>query len=721
MNEEIQLSRRQFLRTTAAATSGLVVAFHLPMGSRKVLAEAPGQALPEYPPNAFVRIAPDNSITVTINKLEMGQGVNTSMAQLIAEELECDWTKIQAVSAPVAAVYNHTVFPMQMTGGSTALATSYDQYRRIGASMREMLVQAAAQKWKVSPNECHAENSFVVHPKKGKLSYGELAEAANKLPMPKQVKLKAHGDFKVIGKSVARVDAPDKVNGKAVFGIDVRLPDMQYAVIARSPVLGGKLVSVDDKKAKAVNGVQDVVRFGDSVAVLATNTWAAKKGRDALEIKWDFQGKDSFSNESLMADFKKQIATEGAPVQKRGDAKGKLKKAAHRIVAEYEFPYLAHACMEPMNCTINFDGKRAEIWAGHQMPTGDRDTAAAVLGIPKENVQVHTVYAGGSFGRRANKNSDYVKEAAELAKVIKRPVKIAWTREDDMTGGYYRPMNYHRAELGFDAKNRLIAWDHRIVGQSVVGGSPFEGFLVKNNVDATVVEGVGDSPYDIPNFSVDLHMPKPNVTTLWWRSVGHSHTAYVMETAIDEIAFKSKKDPLALRKQLLAKAPRHLAVLELLEKHSGWGKKMPKGRALGLAVHESFGSVVGHVAEVSYDKGRLKVHKIVSAVHCGQVVNPEGAKAQVEGAIAYGLSAALHGEIVIKEGKVMTKNFDEYDVLRFPDMPVVEVYFVESHANPTGLGEPGLPPTAPAVANALFKLTGKRIRKLPFTKELKPA
>jgi isoquinoline 1-oxidoreductase beta subunit len=494
---------------------------------------------------------------------------------------------------------------------------------------------------------------------------------------------------------------------------------MLYAVIARSPVRGGKIVSVSDAKARAVPGVSDIVRFGESVAVLARNTWAAKKGRDALEIEWDFQGKDGFSNESLMADFKAKAATPGISVEKRGDAEAALRAHAHHLVAEYEFPYLAHAPMEPMNCTIAFDGKKAELWSGHQAPTWDRAAAAAVLGIPPESVQVHTTYAGGSFGRRANKNQDYVIEAAQLAKVVKKPLKVCWTREDDMKGGYYRPMNYHRAELAFDEHGKLAGWKHQIVGQSVVGDSPLEAMMVKNGVESVVVEGVAGTPYALENFSCELTRPTPNVSTSWWRSVGHTHTAYVMETMIDEIAHYEKKDALEFRKQMLAKSPRHLAVLALLEKHSDWGKKsLKKGHALGLAVHESFKSVVGHVVEVSYKDGQVHLHRVVSAVDCGLVVNPEGAKSQVEGAIVYGLSAALTGEIKIEQGKIVSNNFNDYPVVRMSQMPKVEVHFVDSTATPTGLGEPGLPALAPAMANALFKITGKRIRRLPFSKAL---
>jgi isoquinoline 1-oxidoreductase subunit beta len=714
--ETIETSRREFLKVSGLTAGGFVIGFYIPTALSEFMAQAqqPG-APPTYPPNAFIQIAPDNTVTLIINKLEMGQGVNTSMAQLIAEELECDWTKIKSVSAPVNVVYNHTKMPMQLTGGSSALITSYTQYRTLGAAMKQMLIQAAAEKWSVPPSECHAKDGFVIHPK-GKYSFGELAEAASQLPYPSKVELKSEKDFKIIGKSVKRVDARDKVTGTGIFGLDVKIPDMLYAMVARSPVRGGKLVSVKDSAARAIPGVIDVVKFGNSVAVLAKNTWIAKKGREALEVKWDYQGKDGFSNESLMADFKKAAASPGINVESRGDSKKALEGATTKIVAEYEFPYLAHAPMEPMNCTISFDGKKCDIWAGHQMPTSDRLAASKILEIPPENIELHTVYAGGSFGRRACKNSDYVSEAAALAKVVKKPFKIVWTREDDMKGQYYRPMNYHRAEIGF-AKNKLSGWSHQIVGQSVVEDSFIEAMMVKNGIEEVVIEGVKGTPYDFTDFSVGLQRPKPNISTLWWRSVGHTHTAYVMETLVDEIAHKLGQDPLLFRKSHLKKSPRHIAVLDILEKMA-WGKPVKKGHALGLAVHESFNSVVGHVAEVSYEGGDVKIHKITSAVHCGLVVNPDGAKTQVEGAVAFGLSAALRGEIKIANGQVVTSNFHDYQVLRLNEMPIVDVHFVKATGSPTGLGEPGVPPTAPAVANALFKLTGKRIRTLPFTKGL---
>lgn len=717
--ENVQLSRRLFLKNSGLVSGGLLVAFYVPVTARKAFAAAAAATKAPPAPNAFIQIAPDNTITLVINKLEMGQGVNTSMAQLIAEELECDWKLIRSVSAPVNPVYNHTVFPMQMTGGSTALASSWDQHRKIGAAMREMLKAAAAKKWGVPVAEVKAQNGFIVHASKGKLSYGELAEEAGKQPLPENPPLKDPKEFKVIGKSMKRVDALDKANGKAIFGQDVRVPGMMYAMIARPPAPNSKLSGVNDKAARAVPGVIDVVRFGDKVAVLGKNTHAARSGRDALELKWSASKKDDFTHASLMQGLRAKADEPGLIAERKGDVAAALPTATKKLTADFEFPYLAHASMEPMNCTINYDGKTAEIWSGHQMPGADRDAAAKILGLAPEKVTVHTTYAGGSFGRRANKNSDYAVEAAELAKVVKKPLKVVWSREDDTRGGYYRPLTFHRVTIGLDDKGFPIAWNHHVVGNTVMGGSAFGQMMIRNGLEATVTEGVSETRYELPNFVCRQTVVPSEITTLWWRSVGHTHTAYAMETMIDEVAEAGKRDPLQLRKELLKNSPRHLAVLNLLEKKTGWGKKKPaKGRAWGLAIHESFNSVVGHVAEVSMENGRPKLHRVWSAVHCGQVVNPEVAKTQVEGAIAYGMSAALYEEIQIEQGRVTNGNFHDFQVMRMNEMPKVDVSFVETKEAPTGLGEPGLPPIAPAVANAVYRLTKKRVRTLPFSKGL---
>ena len=750
----VSTSRRDFIQQTATLTGGLIVGFYLPLshkalGSDQTPSQKPGEKASALPiphggspaPNAFIQIGLDHTITITINKLEMGQGVNTSLAQVICDELDCDWAQVRSISAPVDPVYNHTAFNTQMTGGSTALFSSWEQHRKIGASMREMLKMAAAQKWNCPVTEVRTEKSFVLHPKHGKLAYADLAVTANRFSFPENPPLKDMKDFSIIGKSVPRVDAISKSNGQALFGLDIKIPNMLYAVIARPPAANATLTSVNDKRTRAVKGVIDVVRFGHKVAVLAKNSYAAMAGRDALEASWDTSKVDAVSHESLMTRFRKQANEKGLTAAEHGNVEEAMKSAKSHLNAEYEFPFLAHASMEPMNCTIQFDGKEAEIWAGHQMPTLDRDAAAKVLGVQPEKVKVNTTYAGGSFGRRANKNSDYVIEAAELVKVAKRPLKVVWTREDDMRGGYYRPMNYHRVSIGLSSgsnavggdapahgkgKNssaKIVSWNHHIVGQSVIENSFFEQMMVKKGLESTITEGVSDTPYELTNFICLQSRESTPITTLWWRSVGHSHTAYVMETMIDEAAVAMKRDPIDLRQELLSKSPRHLAVLDLLKKMTGWGHRQPPhGRAWGVAIHESFNSVVGHIAEVSMVKSQSsetpRVHRVWSAAHCGKVINPEGAKSQIEGAIVYGLSAALYGEVKIANGQVVTGNFNDYPVMRLSEMPQIEVAFVETSDRPTGLGEPGLPPIAPAVANAVFVLTKKRLRKLPMSREL---
>jgi isoquinoline 1-oxidoreductase beta subunit len=718
-----QPSRRDFLKTGAAMGSGLVLAFTLPAGfSKWAIAQESVPASKDFTsaalPNAFIKISPDNSIRLIINKLEMGQGVNTSLAQLIAEELECEWERIHCESAPVAPVYNATFAPMQMAGGSTSVASSWEQLRRVGAMAREMLILAAAERWGVPAKEIRAEKGAVHHPKKGSLSYGEIADAAAKQTPPASIPLKDPKKFKIIGQSMRRVDAADKINGKAIFGLDVKLPDMLYAVIARPP-FGATLQGFDEKAAKQVSGLKEIIKLdGHKVAFVATHSWAAMKARDAAKVQWKLSDDPLLSQDSLKKVFTETLDKPGTQVKKVGKTPEALKKAKKVLEATYEFPYLAHACMEPMNCTVSYDGQSAHIWAGHQMPTGDRMAASKVLGLPPEKIEVTTTYAGGSFGRRANKDSDFVVEACALVKQLKKPIKVVWTREDDMRGGYYRPMTLHRVRAGVDGKGRVSGWEHKIVGQGVMAGSVFAPQIDKTGIDPSSIEGVDNTPYALSDFDLQLQLMKTPVTTLWWRSVGHTHTAYVMETFIDELAAAAGKDPLQYRKELIRQSPRHQAVLDLLAKKSDWGKKMPAGRALGLAVHESFNSVVGHVVEVSLNGSEVKVHKVVSAVHCGTVVNPKGAQAQVESAIAYGLSACLHGDLTLEKGQIKQGNFHDYPLVRMPEMPVIDVHFVSSADQPTGLGEPGLPPLAPAIANAIFQLTGKRVRTQPFSKGL---
>jgi len=714
-------SRRQFLKDSAALMGGLVIGFYLPMkGGRAYAADAqPKPAKPIYPPNAFIRIAADDSITIVVNKSEMGQGVYTSLPMLIAEELEADWSRISVVSAPVAAVYNHTAFGMQMTGGSSSIPSSWEQMRRVGASARIMLIRAAARQWGVPESECRAENSQVIHAGSGKRSsYGALAEAAAKLPLPDQVALKSPKDFKIIGKPMKRLDTPAKINGTAQFGLDVYLPGMLTVLIARSPVFGGKVKRFDATEARKVSGVQGVYQVPTGIAVAASGFWPAKTARDLLAIDWDEGPGAALSTPKMFAEFLELAKTPGAVARKDGDPVKGLKEAHKTVSAEYEVPYLAHAAMEPLNVVVDLKPDHCVIWTGTQSQTMDRNMAAQVAMLDPDQVEIHTTFLGGGFGRRANPRSDFVIEAVQAAMAVGKPVKVVWTREDDTQGGNYRPMWADRIEAGIAKNGKPLAWAHTIVGQSIVAGTAFEGFLVHNGIDATSVEGAADIPYAIPNVQVDLHTTKNEVPVQWWRSVGHSHTAFVVETMVDELAHLAGKDPVAYRLSILPAASRYRGVLQLAADKAGWGKKkLPANHAYGVAVHKSFNSYVAEIAEVSLENGKIRVHRVVAAVDCGMVVNPDGVEQQIESAIVYGLSAALHDAITLENGRVMQSNFNDYQPLRFSEMPQVEVHIVASSEAPTGIGEPGLPPIAPAVANALFKLTGKRLRRMPFDRE----
>jgi len=706
------ISRRRFLQSSATLAGGLVISFWLPVGvGRKAFAQAPQPA--KVPPNAFLRIAKDGSVTVVVKHLEFGQGVTTSLPMILAEELECDWSKVRYELAPAAPEYAHTMFGMQMTGGSSSVSNSFEQMRTVGAQARAMLMQAAANQWKVKLADVRTEKGFVVGPGGKKLSYGQLAEAAGKLPVPDKVTLKDPKSFTLIGQPTRRIDSAEKVEGKAIFGLDVKRKNLHTAVVAHPPVFGALVKSMNADKVKVIPGVTHVVELKSGVAVVAENFWAAKKGRDALEVSWDLGPGAGINTAALATQFRETAKTPGKPA-KKADNTDAMKGAAKTIVAEYHAPFLAHAPMEPLNCTVEVRADGAELWVGSQFQGVDQAAAAKELGLKPEQVKLNTMLAGGGFGRRANPVSDYVVEACEIARKVKVPVKVVWTREDDIRGGFYRPMYAHRVEVGLDAQNQVAAWNHTIVGPSIVAGTPFEAMIVKDGIDSTSTEGVVDTPYAIPNLNVTLHTVNPGVPVLWWRSVGHSHSAFVMETMMDELAAAAGQDPVAYRRALLAGKPRVARVLELAASKAGWGSPAPAGRARGVAVHESFGSICAQVAEVSLDGNDIRVHKVTAAYDCGRVVNPMSLEAQLQSAIAFGLSAALYGEITLKDGRVEQSNFHDYRVLRMNEMPLVEVHVVPSDAAPTGAGEPGTPPVAPAVANALYALTRKRVRTLPL-------
>ena len=709
MSHDPGLSRRSFLRVSAAAGGGLLLAFRLPAAPRAAAAPAPAA---DFAPNAFVRIAGDGRVTVIVNKSEMGQGISTSLTMVVAEELDADWSRVGFEFAPADPVYAHPGYGIQMTGGSTSTMGMTEPMRRAGATARALLVAAAAQEWKVPAAECRTENSAVVHGPSGKRAgYGELAATAATLPVPAEVPLKDPQHFRLIGKSTHRLDTPAKVAGTAVFGLDVHLPGMLTAVVAHPPTFGGVAKSWDDRAALQVRGVRAVVDVGSGVAVVAESFWAAKLGRDRLRIEWDHGANAKVSSSALRASYAQLARTPGRIARKTGDA------AARTLEAEYELPYLAHAAMEPLNCTVDLRPDACEIWAGTQFQTVDQAAAAGVLGLTPAKVKLHTTFLGGGFGRRANPASDYIVEAAKIAKAVRAPLKLVWTREDDMRSGYYRPMWHSRITAALDASGAITAWTHTIVGQSIIEGTPFASFLIKDGIDGTSVEGAEDLPYAIPNLQVELHTTTVPVPTLWWRSVGHSHTAFVVESFLDEVAHAAGTDPVALRRQLLAGKERHLGVLELAAARSGYGKPLPEGRAHGFALHFSFHTYVAIVLEVSLENGWPRVHKATCAVDCGQTINPDTVTAQLEGAVGFALSAALYSEITLQDGRVQQSNFHDYRLLRIHEMPAVEVHLVPSGAPPTGVGEPGVPPVAPALGNALFRLTGKRIRRLPIRPE----
>jgi isoquinoline 1-oxidoreductase beta subunit len=621
--------------------------------------------------------------------------------------------------APAAPEYIHTAYGIQITGGSSTTWSEFDRYRQAGALTRALLVSAAANKLGVAVESLKTENGFVISGDT-KISYGDLAEAAAKLETPKTVTLKAPKDWKIIGKATKRLDGPEKINGTAMFGQDVHFDGLMTAMVARSPVFGGTVKSFDASASKKIKGVHQVLQVPSGVAVIADNYWAAKQGRDALKVEWDLGKNAGLDSKAMLVEFRKLAATQGLTAASMGDIKTAAAKASKTLEAEYSLPYLAHSPMEPLNCTVKISKDACEIWTGTQMPGTDQQAAAKILGLKPEQVTMHTLFLGGGFGRRANPAADFVSEAVQVAKAAGVPVKTVWSREDDVKGGYYRPMYLHKAKIGVDAKGLPVAWEHVAVGQSIMLGTPFEAYQIKDGVDATSVEGVADSPYvkGTPNHHVSLHTPKIGVPVLWWRSVGHSHSAFVMESLIDELAHAAGRDSLDYRRQLLKDHPRHLAALNLAAEKSGWGKPLAKGVFRGIAVHESFGSFVTQVAEVSVDKGVVKVHRMVCAIDCGLSVNPDSLKAQMESSISFGLGAAMQSEVTFKDGMVQQSNFHDYKVMRMNEMPKVEVYIVQSTEKMGGVGEPGLPPVAPAVTNAIFAATGKRIRTLPIGDQL---
>jgi isoquinoline 1-oxidoreductase subunit beta len=705
-------SRRGFLKAGGAAA--LVVGFALPTATGRAFAATP--MAPVFAPNAFLRITPDNRVTVVTGSVEMGQGVTTAIPMLLAEELDADWSKVSVEQAPADQAYNNPAFGMQATGGSTTVRAHYEPMRKAGAAAREMLVAAAAAQWKLDASTLRTENGQVIAPNGKKLSYGSLVAAAAKQPVPTNPKLKDSKNFKLIGKPVKRLDTPSKVNGTAKFGIDAQVPGMLVAVMARAPLPGAKPAKVDDTKAKAVKGVQQVITIPHGVAVLATGYWAAKKGRDALQIQWDQGEAATLSSAKVTA-----MLTEGADAAEAvatdaGNLRDAAANSAATVDALYEAPYLAHACMEPMNCTAWVKGTGAdatvEIWAGTQSQGPAQGILAQVASAAPGKVKVNTLMLGGGFGRRFA--PDFAIDATLLSKISGKPVKLIYTREDDMAAGFFRPASVARFEGAVDAQGKPTMLKVGVGSPSIMGGSGFMK-IPDNGVDTFAMEGITDHPYDIDNQRIAYGRREPGPQVWFWRSVGHSQNIFFLEGFIDELAVAAKKDPYEFRRGLLSKQPRYKAVLEAAAQKAGWGQPLPAGVFRGIAVAQSFGSYVAEVAEVSVAAdGTPKVHRVVAAVDCGVTVNPEIIRRQIEGSIVYGLSAALYGKITLKDGKVEQGNFHDYPVLRMSEMPKVEVHILPSTEAAGGIGEPGTPPIAPAVVNAIFAATGKRIRSLPI-------
>jgi isoquinoline 1-oxidoreductase beta subunit len=714
---EAPVSRRHFILGATAVGASLVVGFSA--------SAAPGAASEAPNPFAgYIKIDPDNKVTIYSAHMDMGQGIYQGVATLAQEELDADWSKIEVVGASGdPALYGNLAMGgrFQLTGGSTGTASSWRRYRVAGAAARAMLIAAAARKWGVPAEDIVAHNGMLSAKRSGTAaSYGEMAALAAQEAAPANVALKDPRDWKYIGaENLPRLDSAPKSTGRQQFTIDINLPDMLTAVMIHPPLFGAKVKSFDAAKAKAMKGVVDVVATPRGVAVVAKGMWEAMQARDAVSVVWDESGAEKRGTSEMFAAYRAMADNGGENVAvDKGDALGALGKAAKVVEARYEFPYLAHAALEPLNAVtrMNPDGT-LEVWGGHQMPDLYQAVAAQIAGVAPEKVKLHVMKTGGGFGRRACPDADIIVEAVATAKALgwKAPVKVQWTREDDMRGGRYRPAYVHKLTAGLDADGRIIALRDTLIGQSIAKGSPFEAMMVKNGVDGTSVEGMANQPYAIPNFRLDVTTTDMNVPVLWWRSVGSTHTAYALEAFIDELAQAAGKDPVAFRLDMLADKPRHAAVLKLAAEKADWTAPPAHGKFRGVAVAESFGTYVAQAVEISVDKsGAPKVERVVCAVDCGVAVNPDMVRAQMEGGIGYGLGAILKSRITLDGGKVVEGNFDGYEVLRLNEMPRIEVHIVKSAEDPKGVGEPGVPPIGPALANAFFRATGKRMRILPF-------
>jgi isoquinoline 1-oxidoreductase beta subunit len=722
------LSRRGLLKAGLAVGGGLLV--------QVSLTEAQAAATPvTFAPNAFLRITSDDVVTFVLSRVEMGQGTATSHAQLIAEELGIDPTKLVVEFAPADRAYDNPLMALQATGGSSSIASSWEPYRMAGATAREMLREAAARSWGVKRSECVAEDGAITHSATGRAArFGQLAEAAARLSVP-DVTLRSR-DFRVVGKSVPRIDSAPKVDGSAIFGIDVKVPDALVAVVVRCPVPGGRVKSFDATAAKAMAGVEHVVQVPSGVAVAAKTYWHARQAAAQVKVEWDEGPMKDFST-ARMLETRRKLAQEGGGkrVRSTGDVGPALATAALALEAEYTAPFLAHATLEPQNATAHVTGSKCEIWAPTQAPGLLHEQVKTLLGCDGDDVIIHQTWIGGGFGRRLSQ--DYAIEAVQVSRALGKPVKVVWSREDDLRHSPYRPAATHRVQGALDAEGRLVAWKHTVVTQSIladvgeqwvraiVAGAP--GFVkslaaglavgMLSSKDETAVEGADSLPYGVPNLAVDLIRHETGVPVSFWRSVGHSHSAFATESFVDEAAHAAGQDPVAFRRELLKYQHRHRWVLELAAEKAGWGTPLPEGRFRGVAVHKSFGSYVAAVAEVSVEGATIRVHRIVMAADCGRVVNPNLVEAQLEGSAVFGLSAALKQRITFENGRVQQRNFNDFELLRMHESPRIEAHIRHNEAAPTGIGEPGVPVIAPAVANAVFAATGKRLRDLPLTLE----
>jgi isoquinoline 1-oxidoreductase subunit beta len=707
------VDRRTFLKVSAAAGGGLMVGGYL----QDLLdaGSSTAAAAEIFAPNIWVSIAPDDTVTIMLTMLEMGQGVMTSMPMLVAEELDADWKKIKTEWTPADAKYGNPNFGgVQLTAGSNSVRGMWKILRTAGGTARAMLVTAAAATWGVAESTCSTEKGEVVHSASGRrLRYGALVDKAAALPVPANVALKDPKDFRLLGQPVARLDIPEKVNGSAGYGIDVKRPGLLVARVVRCPVFGGKVASFKADKAKAVAGVRHVVQISSGVAVVADNYWAATKGVQALDVKWDEGALAKLTSAEISKRYAALAQQPGKVARNDGDVAAALKGSPRTFERVFELPFLAHATMEPMNCTADVRADGCDVWVPTQGQTASQDAAIAASGLPKDKVKIHTTYLGGGFGRRGE--GDFVADAVETSKAVGKPVKVVWSREDDMQHDYYRPVTYVRMWGALDAAGKPVAFMQRIVQQSLMKRI---GALPPNGVDFISVDGSAQLPYTIPNIRVEYIETDPGIPFGFWRSVGASVQGYVVEAFIDELATTAGKDPYQFRRDLLTKAPRHRAALDLVAEKAGWGQPLAQGHARGIAVMEAFGSIVAQVAEVSVTNGAVRVHKIWCAVDTGWVIDPDTIKAQMEGGTVYGLTAALKGEITIKNGRVVQNHFGDYQMMRHNEMPQIEVYIVPSVEAPGGIGEPSTALAAGALLNAVAAATGKRLYRLPIGEQV---